>query len=193
MTLKEMLGDAFKEGMTVEEITAALAKMEAPKPAGDDEKYAKLKAAFDKTASEAADFKRKLRESQTEEERRASEDKEARDKIQSDYNELLRRVQVSDHTSRFLSLGYDKALATETATALVAGDLDKVFANQQKALDAHEQKLKEKLLNETPKPPAGAGTDPTSHQKAADAALASGDMSLAAYHLRQAQSEGGGQ
>ena len=31
MTLKDLLGDSYKEGMTAEEITAALEKVEAPK------------------------------------------------------------------------------------------------------------------------------------------------------------------
>jgi hypothetical protein len=61
MTLQELLGDAYKEGMTIEEIETALKDKDLY------EGYVK-KEVFDKTASEVAKLKKQLRDKMIEEE-----------------------------------------------------------------------------------------------------------------------------
>ena len=57
MKLNELLGDSFKEGMTVEEIAAALEKVEMPKDQSAE--IASLRETISKKNSEAADWKKK--------------------------------------------------------------------------------------------------------------------------------------
>ena len=55
-------------------------------------------------------------------------------------------------------MGYDEKLAEETAEAMASGEMDKVFANQKKHLDAFEKKVRAEALKNTPKPtPDGDG------------------------------------
>ena len=70
MTLKELLGDSYKDGMTPGEIEAALASVQLPT---DTKEIERLQKALTKSNSEAADYKRKLQEKQTEEERAEAE------------------------------------------------------------------------------------------------------------------------
>lgn len=137
MDLKKLLGDKYKENMTYEEVSAALAGVAVVD-----------KATFDRTASEAADYKKQLRAKQTEEERLEAERKEQDEKIQKELSDLRRESTVSKHKAQFLSLGYEETLAASTAAALADGDMATVFANQKKAQEAAEKALRAKLLKE---------------------------------------------
>lgn len=70
MDLKALLGDAYKEGMTFEEIEAALKEVQPPEdPAGAAE-ISRLKTALSKANGEAAEYKKQLRGKQSEAEQR---------------------------------------------------------------------------------------------------------------------------
>ena len=71
MNLKEVLGDAYKEGMTFEEVEAALEKVTVPED--NSAEIERLKNALSKSNSEAAGYKKQLREKMTEDEQKASE------------------------------------------------------------------------------------------------------------------------
>ena len=163
MNIKDLLKDAYKEGMTLEEIEDALKGVEMPvdNTAGME----KLKNALAKSNSEAADYKKQLRDKMSADELKAKEDAESREKLQNDYDALLKKVTISENKSKLLALGYDEALANDTAEAMVAGELDKVFANQKKHLDAVEKKIRADVLKKTPTPEGGAGTDTMTKEK----------------------------
>ena len=63
---------------------------------------------------------------------------------------------MATYTAKYVGLGYDNDLASKTARALLDGDMDTVFSNQQKFAEAKEAELKKQLLEDTPKPPAGS-------------------------------------
>lgn len=157
MNIKDLLKDAYKEGMSVEDIEKALESIELPedKTAEID----RLKAALSKSNSEAADYRKQLREKMTTEEAKAKEDADKMADLQSKYDTLLRESTVSKNKARLLALGYEDALATEVAEAMVEGDTDKVFAAQKKHLDSVEKKIREDVLKSTPKPTGGSGKD----------------------------------
>ena len=67
MKFKDLLKDAYKEGMTVEEIEAALADIEFPEDQSAEVK--RLKDALSKSNSENAEWKKKHRDALSEEER----------------------------------------------------------------------------------------------------------------------------
>ena len=110
------------------------------------------KSVFDKTASELASKKKELREKLSEDEQKEQADKEAREKLQADYDKLLRESTISKCKAKFLGVGYDEKLAEETAIAMVDGDSEKIFANHKKHLDSVEKKVRAEVLKDTPKP-----------------------------------------
>lgn len=163
MNIKDLLKDAYKEGMTVEEIETALAGIELP--TDNSAEIERLKNALSKSNSEAADFKKRLREKMTADEIKAKEEAEKQEKLQSDYDALVKKVTISENKAKLLALGYEDKLATETAEAMANGELDKVFANQKKHLEAVEKKIRQDILKDTPKPDGGnAGTTITKEQ-----------------------------
>jgi len=149
--------------MSVEDIEAALAGIDLP--TDNSAEIERLKAALSKSNSEAADYKKQLREKMSEDERKAKEDAEKQEKLQSDYDALLRKVTISENKARLLALGYEDALAGEVAEAMADGDTEKVFAAQKKHLDSVEKKVREEVLKDTPKPVGGKSTDTITKEK----------------------------
>lgn len=148
--------------MTPEEKIKALEAFEVAEP--DYTGYVK-KDIFDKTASDLADYKKQLREKMSADEIKAKEDAEKQAKLQSDYDALVRKVALSENKAKLLGLGYEDKLAMETAEAMIDGNLDKVFANQKKHLEAVEKKIREDVLRDTPKPEGGNSSNAMTKEK----------------------------
>lgn len=150
MKLKDLLKDAYKEGITVEEIESALEDVEIP--ADQSAEIERLKAALTKSNSENAEWKKKHREALSEEERKAQETADLIKQLQEENAALTRESNVSKHKAKFLGMGYEEALATDAATAMVDGDMEKLFSYQQKHQEALEKKIRADALKGTPKP-----------------------------------------
>ena len=155
MNIKDLLKDAYKDGMTVEEINAALAGIELP--TDNSAEVERLKNALSKSNSEAADYKKQLREKMSADEIKAKEDSDKMEELQSKYDALLKESQISKYKASLLALGYEDKLAAETAEAIVSGDMVKMFANQKKNLESAEKKIREDVLKGTPRPEGGNG------------------------------------
>ena len=163
MKLKDLLKDAYQEGMSVEDITKALEGIELPSDNSDE--LERLKNALSKSNSEAADYKRQLKEKMSAEELKAKEDAEKWEQIEKERDALLREKNVSINKAKLLGLGYDESLADDTAEAMVNGELDKVFANQKKHLDNLEKKIRSEILKDTPKPDGGSSSETMTKEK----------------------------
>lgn len=150
MNIKDLLGDAYKEGMTVEEIETALENVSMPED--NSAEMERLRTALSKSNSEAANYKKQLREKMTEDEAKQQKEQEEREELQSKYDKLLRETVISKNKAKLMALGYEEALADETAIAMTDGDSEKVFANQQKHLTSFEKKIRAEALKNTPKP-----------------------------------------
>lgn len=151
--------------MTLEQKLAAIEALEVPEPV-DLTGYVK-KDALDKAAKEAAEYKRQLKEKMTVEETTAAEQQAKWDELQGNYNALLKKSTVAEHTAKFLALGYEEKLARETAEALFDGDMNKVFSNQQAFKAAMEKAIKADVLKHTPGPDgAGGGSEPEKSEAA---------------------------
>lgn len=135
--------------MTAEEKLKALEEFEISDP--DYSGYIK-KDVFDTTASELAKMKKALKEKMTEDEAAKQKEQEERERLQSDYEKLLRETTVSKNKAKLLALGYDEKLADETAEAMADGDSEKVFSNQKKHIESVEKKVRAEALKDTPKP-----------------------------------------
>lgn len=163
MKLKDLLKDAYQEGMSVEDITKALEGIELP--SDNSEEIERLKNALSKSNSEAADYKRQLKEKMSAEELKAKEDAEKMEQVVKERDELLREKNVSTNKAKLLGLGYEESLADETAEAMVNGELEKVFANQKKHLDNLEKKIRSEILKDTPRPDGGSSSETMTKEK----------------------------
>ena len=158
MDLKELLGESYKDGMTVEEINEALANVQMPKDNSGE--LAKLKESVSKANSEAAQYKKELNAKLSEEERKAKEDAEKWEKVIKERDELLKEKNISTHKAKFLENGYTAELATSSAEALVNGDFDTVFKNLGTHITNLEKKFKAENIDSTPKPTGGSDIPP---------------------------------
>lgn len=169
--------------MTAEEKLAALESMEIPEP--DFTGWVK-KDALDKVASEAAAYKKQLREKMTAEEEKAEREAEERAALQARVEELERERTIHTYTTSYLAMGYEEGLAKSTAEALVSGDMETVFENQRTFAVNKEKALKAEFLKSTPRPAAGSEQKVDYSGKLAEA-QASGDFTAVAYYTRLAQ------
>jgi len=193
-SLKELLGDAYKEGMTIEEIDAAL----ADKDLVDRSTLGEVvnKKTFDKTASELASLKKKLREleesSLTAEEKLKAETERAQE-LQKQYQRELAKLKAKEIfvTAGLKENNYNSLLEAivsedEEITITRAKTMVDVINDQKKAV---EQAVKADLLKDTPKPPAGI--PPTvgkvDYKKRIEEARERGDRITEAYWIRQQQ------
>jgi hypothetical protein len=136
--------------MTVEEKLAALEALEIPD-------VDKMKSALDKATSEAAGYKKQLREHMTEDEAAKAKAAEDMASVMAELEALRTKDAINEYTTQFMGLGYDESLARSTATALQKGDMSVLFKNHAKFVADREKALKAELLKSTPTPPAGEG------------------------------------
>ena len=155
MKLQDLLKDTYKEGMTAEEIIEALSKVEEPKD--NSEEIDRLKAAVSKANSEAADYKKQLKASQTEEERAKAEKDEELENLKLELETLKRDKELAENKAQFVALGFDDKLADSSAKALLAQDYRTVFANHKAYLESYAKTIESKLLQDTPRPSGSVG------------------------------------
>ena len=186
MNIKDLLKDAYKEGMTLEDIEKALEGIDLP--TDNSAEVDRLKAALSKSNSEAADYKKQLRTQQAEAKATGTQQKENYDKAMQEIADLKRSIALSEKKAKLLEMGYDADLADKTATAMVDGDMDAVLTNQQTYLEAQKKTMKAEQMRGTARPAAGADNGSMDYEKLIADAQANGDFSAAAYYTRlQAQ------
>ena len=83
--LSDLLGNAYKEGMTEEEISIALESVNN----SNNAEINKLKSALSKANSEAADYKKQLRTKQSDDEAAAAMQKEEHEKLMQEKTEKV--------------------------------------------------------------------------------------------------------
>lgn len=161
--------------MTADQKLAAVLAMDVPDPV-DLSQYVK-KETFDAKASEAAELSKKLKGKMTEDEaaeaeRQAKEaEREVTIKAQAERIQKLELASTeAAYKAKYLSMpGFDEKLAEETAKAMAAGQMDKVFENQQKANEAYKKQVQAELVKGDPKP-GGAGGSGGEKDKATEIA-----------------------
>lgn len=149
--LSDLLGEAYKEGMTEEEISIAL-KGAVISNAEHESEVNKYKNNLSKANSEAAEWKRKLKDKQTDDENKRQEKDEAFEQLTKENAELKRSIALAEKKAKLIGMGYDEVMATETALAMLDGDMDKVMANQSKYLETQKKTIETELLKGTPRP-----------------------------------------
>lgn len=152
----------------------------------------RLRGAVTKANGEAASWKKKHNELLSEDERKKQEQADKLSDMERELAELRKSKTISEYKAKLIGQGYDDALATETAQAMVDGDTEKVFANQDKFLADYAKRAKADALKKTPKPNPGngEGSNETDYAKKIETARANGDFTAIAYYTRlQAEAE----
>jgi hypothetical protein len=152
-SLKELLGKAYKEGMSLEEVSAALADLTFH----TDSDFTNLKNNISKLTSECKEWKTKYQSTLDAGELAKQQAEEDRKTMLEELNTLKRDKNIADLKSQFLGIGYSEELASDTAIATLDGNTAKVLANQKKFADQLVANTKKDLIKDNPKP-QGAGT-----------------------------------
>ena len=143
------------ESMSAEEKLAALEALELPDP--DYTGFVK-KELLEKANSEAAGYKKQLRERMSEEEAAKAKAAEELASAMEELEHYRAKDAINEYTTQFMSIGYNAELAKSTAQAIQKGDMAAMFKNHAKFVEDQKKALKAELLKDTPAPPAG---DPT--------------------------------
>jgi len=141
--------------MTAEEKLAALESYEIAEP--DYSGYVR-KDLYDKAASEVADWKKKHHALLSEEEKTRPEREEELNTLREAVAAMKKEKDIAALKADYLAIGYPDDLADASAKASVSGDIRQVLENQKTFLESYEKTLRAKLIDSTPKPPAGVGT-----------------------------------
>lgn len=152
-SLKELLGKAYKEGMSLEEIDTALADMTFH----TDSDFTNLKNNISKLTSECKEWKTKYQSTLDAGELAKQQAEEERENMLNELNLLKREKNIADLKSQFLGIGYGEELASDTAIATLDGNTAKVLENQKKFADQLVANTKKDLIKDNPKP-HGAGS-----------------------------------
>lgn len=155
--LKDTLGDKYKDGMTVDEIDSLLGSMKQSK--SDD--VAHLKDLLSRANSEAADYKKQLKEKMSAEEKAEAERKEQAEKIQQELDSLRKEKKVSEYRASLLSLGYDDESASGVAMAFADGDIATAISGQKKFLENYKKAVIADAMKNTAKPNREGSTEHT--------------------------------
>lgn len=115
----------------------------------------KLKAAMDKAASEAADYKKKYRATLDEKERLDLEKAEREAAFQAEFEQLKRENTVNKMAKSFIGMGYSEEQAIKAATAQLDGDFEEFTRIQSAFLAARDKAKEAEWMKKAPTPPAG--------------------------------------
>ena len=154
--------------MTADEKVEALLNFEIETPKADEsEETRRLKLALSKANSEASEWKKALREKQTEAERAEAERAEREKAVEDELRTLRRDKTVSGYIAQYLALGYTQELALKAAEATADNDAATIMSCQQEYLAEKTKELEAAALNK--QPTITAGSPPTAQAAEADA------------------------
>lgn len=157
MEIKDLLGDSYHDGMSVEEIAEALKGVTLP--TDQTSEIEKLRKALTAANSDAADWKKKFRETQDETSRTAAEKEEEHKQLLERVAALEAEKAVATYKATYVAMGYDEKLAESTAKAMQSGDMAKVLENQRKFQEATEQRIRSELMRHSGRPGGDDGGD----------------------------------
>lgn len=185
--IKDLLGEAYVEGMSAEDQIKALESISLPQDRTDE--IDRLIKAKDKANSEAAEYKRKLKDHMSEEEKRNAEEAERIQKIEQENADLKKRIAIADYTSKFLASGLDAETAAQSAEAAYTGDIDTVIANYNSRIASVKETVKAELIASTPSIQGGKTGKVKDYTQDINDSIVGGDMAKAAALMRVAQEQ----
>ena len=143
--------------MSAEEKVKALEALEIEDNSAELERY---KNATSKANSEAAEYKRKLKELEAKAAEGTSDTEKQMAELKEQIETLQREKSLSEKKASFLKLGMNEDLANKCSEAFVNGDSDSLFEGMTSFIDAHDKAFKAELLKSTPRPDGVGGKSP---------------------------------
>lgn len=110
----------------------------------------KLKQANTNASSDAAEWKRKYRDSLDEAEREKAEREDRFNEMQSELESYKTSNRISSYTAKLVEVGYDADTAKNMASVLPEGVEDSFFEGQKSFLESQKTKIKQESLNSQP-------------------------------------------
>ena len=162
---------ADEKEMIVEENTTTTETKTEAKVDDRDKEIEKLKRLLSNANGEAAEFKRQLRQKQTEEERKAADLAEKQAQMEAELEGYRKRETIANHKAKFIGLGFDEDTALKSAEALVSGDTETMFANFKTLTDNIAKNAITKAMDSQKGLTTGQPLNSADKQKAEDAAL----------------------
>lgn len=146
-TLKELLGDAYKEGITFEEAETALAKKNVVDISTGN--YVAI-TKYNTVVGERDDFKAKYNAKLTEAEKEAEQARER----EARYKEMERQNSIYKYTEKLGASINDKTILGEVAILMADGKFEEAFDKQSAYFasekSAIEERVKQELMQNNP-------------------------------------------
>ena len=142
------------EEMSAEDKLNALLGYEFEIPKNDTDE--KLKAALSKANSDAAEWKRKFRETQTEQERQAAELAESQKQMQEQLDAYKAKERVSSYANKLMAAGVDADTADLMAKSLPEGVSDDYFTAYKSFIETKTKEIESAALSKQPGLSVGA-------------------------------------
>lgn len=120
---------------------------------------AKLKKSLDKASSEANDYKKRWKSTQTQAEQEAMEKEEEDKRIREELANLKRENDINKQAKSYLALGYSEDDAIKCSQALLDGNTDELFRIQKKFLEEQRLTIKSEKQKAMSNPPSGNGNN----------------------------------
>lgn len=121
---------------------------------------AKLKRTNDKLASEAADYKRKWKDTLSGQEKASMEKAEAEAAREEQFEQMKRELAVYKSEKSFVLLGYSEEQAHAAAVAQYDHDTETLFKIQKEVQDGLIKRQQEEWLKTRPPVQTGGGSEP---------------------------------
>lgn len=120
---------------------------------------AKLKKSLDKASSEANDYKKRWKSTQTQAEQEAIEKEEEDKRVREELANLKRENEINKQAKSYLALGYSEEDAIKCSQALLDGNTDELFKIQKKFLEEQALAIKSNKQKAMSNPPSGNGNN----------------------------------
>lgn len=162
-TLKEILGNAYKEGMSLAEIEEATKAMNLADLSGGG--YVSI-GKYNALQTERDDYKTKYTDTLTD----AQKAEQAALEKEKQYAAILRENNINRFSKKLASTVKDEATLTEIATLMADGKYEEAFEKQSAYIaDANaklEEEYQKKMMQNNPQPnPAGGGGGETTKEQ----------------------------
>ncbi len=177
MDLKTLLGDAYKDDMTLEDINTALSNRTLFDESELESRVANRTAAQKRLLDTA---NKKLADALAKHNATSGENADLLARIatlETESMENKRAAAIARETASYVSMGYPEELARSTAEALVDGDTVTINANLATFITQKTAAIREELMKSTPAPSASGNTSALTmdYSKAKLDALSAGD------------------
>lgn len=141
------------------------------KPDVKDEEIEKLKKLLSKANSEAASYKKQMRDKMSEEERKAVEAAEKQAELENKVAMYERQATISSYKSNLLASGFDAETAEKSAQALAEGKMDEFFSHLNSVYGNIEKSAVAKAMANQTQPTVGAPPSTVDLQKSQVASI----------------------